>query len=654
MRTIPIHVSFQAYRLKGSLLTALRDLRMEEPNPVQKQVMRSIMDGRDAVVASLLKDHAERAALIMAMNEIAKEPDPVGTKILVLTSDDSRAKKALGWIGRLGKNVQGFSSAALLEEQESKDRRDAISAGPTVLVSAPEVLRQVMKDHGIRLFGLQMVLMENVSKFQDPGAVATVLEGASGLFRRVVQVARPNNLILDEIVKWVGDPEWIGLDPWVSGGEAQSEPAEEPVKPTKVSVTLIGKPVKKPAKAMGNLTRDPRKSSDAQDDSSRDSGVDATDSNANPSRSEALSGSIQTAQPAVLPETTGLHFAVIPDESQVLAVSRWIRHHPDRRILAYVIGPSESDSVFRHLREADVSLISVHSRLRRSTYEYRFSRFLSQDVNVAVIGGNLKSQEKPTDVRSVVFSYVPDRGDTFQEHLSRVELADSNAEVVILVQQSKLDEFRDWVAKTGYGFMLAAPAALEGLDAEFAATQAAAPAPSASGGTPRESQPRRRPDEGDSSPASKDARSESPKTGSRSRSGRSSAPRGNASQPKDASAQGERPSTGGRRGRSGSGDGGAQGRKPKEARNDARRGSGGKGPRGGSSERNRGGGARGAGAGGRGRGGAGQDRRRQDDDAGKTRYGLPKPSYEKLEHGKSGRKEEKKGLLGSLKRLFGG
>lgn len=660
MRINPPNVSFQTYRLKGSLLNALKDLRMEEPNPVQKQVMKAIMAGRDVVVASLLKEHAERAALIMAMNEIAKEPEPVGTKVLVLTSDDSRANKAAAWIGKLGKNVEGFTTGTLLETQDPKENLDMVSRGPTVLVSAPELLQQVMRTHGIRLFGLQMILAENVAKYKEPAAVRSILESASGLFRRVIHVARPNNVIMDEVIQWVGDPEWIGLDPWNASSE-ETEPAQSQAeaegkgeaegksegeadgkasKPTKVSVTLIGKPKKK----VVNLTQDPREAKSNAAAANGDASSQAPDDGAEESASRVIK---PKGQPQALPETTKLHFAVIPDGSQIAAMATWIRKDSTRRTLGYVIGPSESDTLFRELRESDVPLISVHSRLRRSTYDYRLSRFLSHDVNTAIIGGNLKSDEKPEDVQCVLFSYVPDRGETFQEHLSRLTFAGSDTDVVVLVERSKLPGFQDWVAKTGYGFMLAAPTVLGDLQE---------PEPSeSSAGSGRGDRPRRQ--ESAEPKGSTGGSRESTGKGGASRSeasskGKSAKPAsgkpGGGSGEKEDSKRGGRPATGGRGGRSGSGrsESGRGGNRSKSGRSEGRGGEQrreGRGQRGGSGSPNRGRGDR-----------SQQPRKNAPDNADSTRYGLPKPSYEKLEHGKSGRQEEKKGLLGSIKRLFGG
>lgn len=597
-------MSFTSFRLHGAVLKTLKDLKIDEPNPIQRQVMRALSEGRDVMVNAPLKDQAEKAALIVAADALAREATLAGTKVVVLTSDDARAEKLGKWAGKLVSDIPEAAVEVLSASQDSKEQLASLSRGSAVVISTPEALRQLLGEYRIVLRGLMFLVMENAGKFDPIGGVGELLTNMPGGYRRVIQASRPGQEFLEASAEWMRDP--VRIEPGATDAEAGDAPNGGDAA-AETGVT-----------AAAELSEEAGDAGDA-DGADGGDGADRSDS-------------ADTAPLNEIPEGLAYRYAIVPDHVQIQAAALLIAQAPESRTLAYVMGGSESDGLFRELRERNIPSMSVHSRLRRQTYQYRVGRFADGELSIGIIGGNLKSDRRPDSLSRVLFSYIPNREGTFRSHLGRIGYASSLPEVVFVVQASQEEEFMNWVRETGLDAQPMEIPGTKDLKAPERPAQTAHVRPSTQapqtyqqrstqsearsqgqrqGQEPRHEQPRRDESRRDQGRRDEGRRDEGRRDDRRRNEGR-----------RDEGRRDE----GRREGRR---DDGRSSRSSRHGRQDQQR---------------------------QGRGQGRDERQRGRESAPEaqrsTPYGLPVPSYDRLERGKSGKKE-KKGIMGLLGRMFG-
>ncbi|MGA1496109.1 MAG: hypothetical protein ACO37D_12010, partial [Rhodothermales bacterium] len=301
--------------------------------------------------------------------------------------------------------VGGLPDAGVVVLSAAQDAMEllaSLSRGSAVVISTPEVLAQLLGEYRIVLRGLMFLVMDNAGKFASLEGIEDLLANMPGGYRRVIQASRPSQEFLETSAEWMRDP--VRIEP--GDGEA------------------------------GNETAQGQGIADAE-------GIDADASGSD------TDASADSAPLNEIPEGLAYRYAVVPDHVQIQAAALLIAQAPESRTLAYVMGGSESDGLFRELRERGVTSMSVHSRLRRQTYQYRVGRFADGELSIGIIGGNLKSDRRPDSLSRVLFSYIPNREGTFHTHLGKIGYESSKPEVVFVVQASQEEEFLNWVREIG-------------------------------------------------------------------------------------------------------------------------------------------------------------------------------------------------------------
>ena len=290
---------------------------------------------------------------------------------------------------------------------------------------------------------------------------------------------------------------------------------------------------------------------------------------------------------------------MIPNDLPLATVVKRLKESAPQRAVVICQGPAEADALFKELREADLGVISVHSKLRRSTYEYRINRFQTGDVNIAIIGGRLKSQEPLKQVSRVLYTLLPRSKDTFLHDMSLVQWSDEPQEALFLIQEKDKESFETFKQESGLD---CTPLVLDGL----------------SDLKPVELIDRR-----------KERRSNT-RSSSSSKSGQDGA--------NDKTSKGSKSNRSNNKGRGSSKSQGGQSKGNQSKGDSSQRGQKGsqnRGKGGSKSKQNQG----------KGRGKRGQEKP-------KTPYGLPRANFDRLDGGKEGTKSSG-GFFGTIKKIFG-
>ncbi len=625
-------MSYSQFRLNGALLKVLKQLKEDSPNPTQKQLLKKLSEGGDVIISAPLKDNAELAAVLMTLNQCIKDSAWTGTKILYLTSDQKRVEKALKWLSSFVVGIEEFSVEGMdVVEAENSEALNLskLSKGSTLIVSTPESLVPLVEKQDMVFRGLKVLLVENGTKISDFTLLERLFPRLMGGVQTIIQLSRPSEALLNRYKTLLGDCSFIEVDTTPEKDEKKAKKSN-----TESNKITEKESEEKPVSHVKRSTLEAKKSVSGQtvtDSTSESDDVLASVPDATPSTHEGEKPEETLDITQLLESLKEVTFKTltIPDHTQIQAFDQLFEQEKEKKTIAYVIGSFEADSIFKELRIKDARLVSVHSKLRRNTYEYRMSRFFSGELNLAVIGGNLKTLERPEGVERVIFTNPPKSSDQFFRKLSRVAFSASHADVVVLIQTSQESEFLKWAIQTGLKFTPIEDAAFKDLkpverkksdERRYSGDQAktaikSSDSQKAQGHPSKAEDSRGSRDRSDRKNGSKQAdrsQNRSNRSGSTDRSGRQD----RSNDRSDKSSRGKGP------------------HRPDRNRHQKGKSDRDRSPYKGGESRE-------------------EPRRRPEEPKKTTPYGLPAASYDRLERGRSGKKESK-GLLGAIKKLFGG
>jgi len=128
-------LKFTEFNLSESLQAGLRDLRFEEPTPIQEKSIPFIVDGKD-VIGIAQTGTGKTGAFVIPIMERVLQSERKGVKALILSPTRELAKQideqifAIGYhAGITSATVIGgsdFSKPPVMEERTALDRGDVI------------------------------------------------------------------------------------------------------------------------------------------------------------------------------------------------------------------------------------------------------------------------------------------------------------------------------------------------------------------------------------------------------------------------------------------------------------------------------------------------------------------------------------------------
>ncbi|MDA0671494.1 MAG: DEAD/DEAH box helicase [Bacteroidetes bacterium] len=440
-------MSYTTFRFKAPVLKGLADVQLSEPTPELKEVLKLCSTGQDLILASTQKDHAEKGPFIWTMNELSKTTLGYGTRMLVLCDDESRVKKVVTFLRKLGEQI-AFDAEAITADMEAQKVANIIGKAPHAIVGTPTVLKEALETNRALLRDINLLYMMGAHKMDTLEDVKAVFPRVISPKQRVVQLGKKATMALRlEVLTWVRDPHHVGIDPPIEGLEAvvPTTPEQEAPVQNEAPASLIDTP---PA----------TDSADASIELPEQKA--ATSESQQTTQSKEQSSSRQDDTQLLETITPLLKRAMIPNDLPLATVVKRLKESSSQRAVVFCQGPAEADALFKELRAADLGVISVHSKLRRSTYDYRINRFQSGDVNFAIIGGRLKSQEPLKQVSRAIYTLLPRSRDTFLHDMSLVQWSDTPQEALFLVQEKDKESFETFKADSGLD---CTPLVLDGL-----------------------------------------------------------------------------------------------------------------------------------------------------------------------------------------------
>ena len=454
-------MSYTSFRFKAPILKGLSDVQLSEPTPELKEVLKLCSTGQDLIIASTQKDHAEKGPFIWTMNELSKSTLGYGTRILVLCNDETRVKKVVTFLRKLGEQI-AFDAEPILADMEAQKVSNIIGKAPHAIVGTPAVLKEALEANRTLYRDLHLLYMMGAHKMESLEDVKAIFPRILSPKKRVVQLGKKATLALrHEVLTWAREPHHIGIDPPIEGlepvvtanaaPETPTTPVQEASNKQAPEAPASTAPESDSSKGETELKKEDQ---EVQDKTSAGT-ADATNSS---NTADTPSEEDHTALMDVI--TPLLKRAMIPNDLPLATVVKRIKESPSQRVVVFCQGPAEADALFKELREADLGVISVHSKLRRSTYEYRLNRFQSGEVNTAIIGGRLKAKEPLKQVTRALYTLLPRSKDTFMNDMRLIQWSESPQEVLFLIQEKEKESFETFKEDSG---LECTPLVLDGL-----------------------------------------------------------------------------------------------------------------------------------------------------------------------------------------------
>lgn len=213
-------MSFEEYGLSPELLSGLADVRIEEPTPLQNEVLPAALQGKNMLVKNTAED--EGTFLIPALNKIAQNGEVAGTQVLILTPSIERAKKIDELVWAMGYHAQ--ISSALLDMKGKKDEQEqAVLDGAPVVVANPGRLIEILEKNNFHFRDLELIVIDEAHEMENfnlVNRVKDILRFVNGEPQTLILSGKKNHAT-DQLVKAaLRNPEFVGFE---SNGQSTAD-----------------------------------------------------------------------------------------------------------------------------------------------------------------------------------------------------------------------------------------------------------------------------------------------------------------------------------------------------------------------------------------------------------------------------------------------
>lgn len=160
-------MKFTELNLSESLLAGLRDLRFEEPTPIQEKSIPLITDGKD-VIGIAQTGTGKTGAFVIPIMERVLQSERQGVKALILSPTRELAKQIDEQIFAIGYHA-GITSATVIGGSDFSVQAKALKAGVDIIVATPGRLIDQNKVVSIDFSNLEYLVLDEADRMLDMG-----------------------------------------------------------------------------------------------------------------------------------------------------------------------------------------------------------------------------------------------------------------------------------------------------------------------------------------------------------------------------------------------------------------------------------------------------------------------------------------------------
>ena len=158
---------FAALGLEAGLLAALETLGYEEPTPIQREAIPSLLSGKD-VLGQAATGTGKTAAFTLPMLQRIAHGPKAQPSALILVPTRELAIQVAGAVQRYGKELR-TSVLAVYGGQAIGPQIQALRRGIDVIVATPGRALDHLRRHTLKLDGVHMVVLDEADEMLDMG-----------------------------------------------------------------------------------------------------------------------------------------------------------------------------------------------------------------------------------------------------------------------------------------------------------------------------------------------------------------------------------------------------------------------------------------------------------------------------------------------------
>jgi ATP-dependent RNA helicase RhlE len=160
-------LKFSEFNLSESLQAGLRDVKFEEPTPIQQQAIPPLLEGKDLIGVAQTGTGKTGAFVIPIMEKVLQSKRD-GVKALILSPTRELASQIDEQIFAIGYHA-GISSATVIGGSDFSVQAKALKAGVDMIVATPGRLIDQNKVVSIDFSKLQFLVLDEADRMLDMG-----------------------------------------------------------------------------------------------------------------------------------------------------------------------------------------------------------------------------------------------------------------------------------------------------------------------------------------------------------------------------------------------------------------------------------------------------------------------------------------------------
>lgn len=475
-------LSFEEYGLSPELLSGLADTRIDQPTPLQNEVLPAALQGKHLLVKTEAED--DGVFLIPALQKIAENGEVTGTQVLILTPSIERANKIDELIWAMGYHAQ-ISSALLAMKGNKSEQEQAVIDGAPVIVANPGRIIEILEKNNFQLQNLKFIVIDEAHAMENFNLVSRVKD----IMRFVV--GEPQALILsgkhnhatEQLAKiTLKNPEVIGFEK-TNGEEIPSsseapaelinidlEEAEKKLEEASVKVVLnpeseevqevdIEAVKEKLEDAEVDVVLDTEIKEGKESNEAQESNIEINTEQVEQKLKKAgvtvvLKKDIEEKEEEVepvlanpilqgeeladpVPKNLEQGYINVPPRMKISTLMAHLESSKAKKVMVFAASKRTTDRLFHIIKKKNWGVVSVSSGLDNDTYDERFARFTSGEMRVCLVGGMEASKVDIDQVQEVINYDVPSE---VEEYRYRAELVGNGKASQIISLVSKMDQ----------------------------------------------------------------------------------------------------------------------------------------------------------------------------------------------------------------------
>ncbi|MFD2530900.1 DEAD/DEAH box helicase [Gracilimonas halophila] len=437
-------MSFEEFGLSPELLSGLADVRIEQPTPLQNEVIPPALQGKHMLVKHEAGD--DGVFLIPALQKLTTNGEVTGTRVLILTPSIERVKEIDEKVWGMGYHAQ-ISSAALSMKGIRTQQEQAIKDGAPVVVANPGRLIEILENHKLTLPNVDLIIIDEAHGMENYNLVSRVkdiLKYVDGAPQSLI-FSESHNKATEQLADFLlKDPTVLGFDDTQSSEkegsketssskkEKQQESSSDKQTDSDEEFELNQEEVnRKLAEASVSVVLNPEEKEEAEE----------TQAQAEDSKTEE--------DPDPVPEDLAQAYIYVPPRAKISTLLAHLEKNLTDKIVVFAASKRTTDRLFRIIRKKGWGVVSINEGLKEEYYNERFGKFTSGEMKILLVGGLSATEVELDEVKQVINYDVPNE---VEEYKYRAELVGNGkaARIVSLVSKMDKDDIDEIVKKVGY------------------------------------------------------------------------------------------------------------------------------------------------------------------------------------------------------------